>query len=427
VWSDTRNNPGQTGEAFGAHMHGDGTLAAGWNVNGNLLAPGQPHRGICEDGDGGFYLWTTVPGPVAGDYDYFLRRFQADGTLAPGWPAGGLVVCDAIGDRTGLNLVPDGFGGVLATWYEYRGGGDEVYALRVLPNATLAPSWTVNGTTVSDPARQTSDDTPFVAADERGGAYIVWNENDGAEVQHLTANGQVAPGWPVGGLRVSTFPSQFDAHIAPDGEGGAIVAWNEGCCGHVGIFAQRYVMDGIVATQLSLVSASAEPDRVRLEWLGADAADLVATVYRRSESTAWASLARVSADGTGHLRYEDREVKAGERYAYRLGYTEDDQEQFTAETWVEVPAALELALNGFRPNPAVGVPTIAFTLPRSAPGRLELFDLAGRRVAERDLGSLPAGRHNVRFDLDGDLAPGAYTMRITHAGQAIRARGVIVR
>jgi hypothetical protein len=186
------------------------------------------------------------------------------------------------------------------------------------------------------------------------------------------------------------------------------------------------VADGIVAVQMSLVSASAELDRVRLEWFGAESAGLAATVYRRGGSAAWRSLAAVSADGTGHLRYEDVNVAPGERYAYRLGFFDEGEERFSAEAWVEVPASPSLALEGFRPNPAVGAPVISFTLPASAPGRIELFDLAGRRVAERDLASVPAGRHAVQLEPFGTLRPGAYVARLTHAGRAVTARGVVI-
>ncbi|MEO5617755.1 MAG: hypothetical protein ABIS67_08285, partial [Candidatus Eisenbacteria bacterium] len=139
------------------------------------------------------------------------------------------------------------------------------------------------------------------------------------------------------------------------------------------------------------------------------------------------SLATISADGTGHLRYEDRDVIAGTRYAYRLGYPENGEERLTAETWVELPAAWTLALEGFRPNPAVGAPVVSLTLANSAPGRIELFDLAGRRVAERDLGGVPAGRHAMKLDVSADLHPWAYVLRLIHGDRVLSSRGVILR
>ena len=426
-WSDDRRYPDVFAEAFGQRVLGDGTLAPGWNANGNLLAPDQSPNAACEDLDGGFYLLSSGVNLFYSLFtDMYLWRYRADGALVPGWPAGGIPLATVAGLRDAHQMVPDGQDGVLIAWHEVRNGATEVYALRVLPSGAIAPGWTFNGTTVSDPALQTGDFTPFIAPDDQGGAYLVWDQNGPVKVQHMTATGQVAVGWPVGGVKVENTDSQFDGHITADGEGGAIVTWNRSTI-HPGIWAQRYVMDGIVAAQLALVNASAAADVVRLEWFGADAAGLGTTVQRREEPSDWQALANVMADGTGRVRYEDRDVSAGQRYAYRLSYMDSGVEHFTAETWVDMPEAARLSLAGFRPNPAVGAPTVAFTLARSAPGRIELFDLAGRRVAEHDLASMPAGRHMIRMEPVAPLAPGAYVTRITHAGLTMTARGVVVR
>jgi hypothetical protein len=56
------------------------------------------------------------------------------------------------------------------------------------------------------------------------------------------------------------------------------------------------------------------------------------------------------ADGTGCLRCTDRVNAAVVRVGYRLGIPEAGVEAFVRETWVDLPA-VELALNGVRPNP----------------------------------------------------------------------------
>jgi hypothetical protein len=424
VWGDTR----QTGflGVFGTRLHSDGSPVPNWNATGNFLST-LGFRDACSDGAGGIYVLTTdVDLYYYSDTAVYLHRFGPTGSPAPGWTMEGVVLCDVPGFRSGQRLTPDGQGGAIATWYD-----GEIHAIRILPNGSIAPGWAEDGTRVSDPAAQRYNGPSEVVHDGLGGAFVSWDANGLAMVQHLTAAGQPAPGWPVGGLRVATTIRQDAPHIATDGAGGAIVAWNEGCpyfdCSRAGIWAQRFVASGIVATQLSLVSASIEADRVKLDWAGAAAAGLTASVYRRGDTSPWAPLARISADGTGHLRFDDRDVRPGERYAYRLGYYEDGAEQFTGETWIEVPAGFELALAGFRPNPASGSPLVSFTLPRAGPGRLELFDLAGRRVADRDLAGLPAGRHTLRLGAGADLPPAAYLIRLTHAASTRSARGVVVR
>lgn len=342
-----------------------------------------------------------------------------------------MLLCSAIGDRDGLQAVPDGLGGVLLTWFDHRPSTApyEIYAARILPDGSLARGWAANGTVVSDITGPGNEFDPAIASDGAGGAYVVWRREDYTGdpnfVQHLTATGGVAPGWPPFGIRLSQTSSQFDPRAIEDGQGGAIVVWHEGSISRQGIYAQRYTPSGPTPVLLSLVTAEVKADVVDLHWYAAARAGLRATVYRRTQHTNWLSLAGVSATGTGHLRYEDRTVSPGERYAYRLGYLEAGVEQFGAETWVVVPA-LALALEGFRPNPAAGSPVVAFTLPDASPARLELFDVAGRQVLAREVGSLAAGRQQVSL-ADAGISPGLYVIRLSRVGRTLSARGVVTR
>lgn len=80
----------------------------------------------------------------------------------------------------------------------------------------------------------------------------------------------------------------------------------------------------------------------------------------------------------------------------------------------------------FAPNPARGPVDIRFSLAEPGPAELEVFDVAGRRVAALHDGWLGSGAHTLRWDgrdAGGALAPpGAYRARLrTTAGQASRA------
>jgi hypothetical protein len=72
-----------------------------------------------------------------------------------------------------------------------------------------------------------------------------------------------------------------------------------------------------------------------------------------------------------------------------------------------VPPALPTALRFYppRPNPTSSAATFAFDLPRAANARLEIFDLAGRRVALLADGERNAGHYELRWD--GSDAGGA--------------------
>jgi hypothetical protein len=428
IWGDGR--PGAPG-SYALRVNVDGTRAPGWPIDGLLLSSLGIQKAV-RDEAGGFY---GVGATATNGFDgaYYLYRFTFDGTAAAGWPAGGVLVCNAPGIRAGISLASDGAGGVLLCWYDYRPPynltGGEIFALRVLPDGTLAPGWTVDGTLLSDPTDGLQSYDPFAVRDGQGGGYVVWQSQGGccdpSWIQHLTGSGQVMAGWPRYGLRVAPSGAQVDTRIATDGQGGAIVAWDEACCGRIGVWAQRFGPEGVVPVLVSLVNATAREGLVALGWYAAAGAGLQASVYRRTRSRGWLTLGTVSADGTGHMHYDDRAVSPGEHYAYRLGYMEGAVEQFSAETWVDVPA-LALALEGFRPNPAMGSPTISFTLPGSGPARLEVFDVTGRQMFGEDVGSLSGGHHEVAAT-GVRFAPGLYVVRLSGAGRTLSTRGVVTR
>jgi len=81
-----------------------------------------------------------------------------------------------------------------------------------------------------------------------------------------------------------------------------------------------------------------------------------------------------------------------------------------------------LALASGRPNPFGDECRLSFVLPRAGQARLEIFDVAGRRVATLVDGTLEAGRHEVtwqRVDRNGDrVTGGIYFARLESSGEA---------
>jgi hypothetical protein len=94
---------------------------------------------------------------------------------------------------------------------------------------------------------------------------------------------------------------------------------------------------------------------------------------------------------------------------------------------LDPPIASTLGLEGASPNPASGPLAIAFTLPDGGPARLEVFDLAGRKIASRDVGGLGAGRHVVELAQGRTLAPGLYLVKLTRGTEARSAKVAVMR
>ena len=191
-------------------------------------------------------------------------------------------------------------------------------------------------------------------------------------------------------------------------------------------------MSGIAATGdlttptlLSLVEADAEPSRVRLRWFAADAHGLSETVYRRTATEDWKAIGQVTSDGTGFLRYEDTQVSSGTGYGYRLGVLQGGSEQFLGEAWIDTPGGPRFQLAGQCPNPTLHGLNVAFSLPDASPAELELFDIAGRKLASCEVGGLGAGSHIV--SLWSAPIPGVYLLRLTQRGRSLTGRAVIIQ
>ena len=85
------------------------------------------------------------------------------------------------------------------------------------------------------------------------------------------------------------------------------------------------------------------------------------------------------------------------------------------------------ALEGARPNPARGNRlNLWFSLPSSDAARLELMDVSGRRVADREVGSLGAGQHLVDLAEGRTLPAGIYLVRLTQGTNTRVGRVAVV-
>jgi hypothetical protein len=181
------------------------------------------------------------------------------------------------------------------------------------------------------------------------------------------------------------------------------------------------------AVTVSLMTSEATADHARIEWYWAGGNGASATVYRRTGTTAWVAVGTVTADGTGKMALVDRAVTPGTKYGYRLGVSRDaNAPAYLGETWLTIPVTVELALRGFQPNPAGEDVSVAFALAGSGPARLDVFDVHGRRVATRDVGTMGAGAHVVRLQSAARLVPGVYLLRLSLPGQTLTTRGVIM-
>jgi hypothetical protein len=164
------------------------------------------------------------------------------------WPAridSAIAIVTETGNQWNVHLVSDQHFGAILVWQDRRGGNtDKLYLQRISSNGQLL--WQSQG------LRLTSTDGyqyyPQIAADGKGGAYIVWQDNrSGSDydiyVQHINSNG--APTWTNNGtLACGVTGQQYNPQIVCDGTGGVIITWQDRRSGQYDIYAQRYDSSG---------------------------------------------------------------------------------------------------------------------------------------------------------------------------------------
>jgi type IX secretion system substrate protein len=308
-----------------------------------------------------------------------------------------------------------------------------------------------NGTTWSTPVRVNGeaanydDWLPEVAVSGNGNVYVSWYDwrdsppgiCTGASMNYLSRSTDGGVSWP-DGSPVSTTQSFWTtaySNIAPNqGDYASLFAnqnavyscWSDGRNSDPDVFMATVGL-AYTAVEVSLASTYADPGLVRLTWYAAGGVSLRATVYRRTDDADWSALGEIFPDGDGRMAYEDRAVAAGTRYHYRLGVPDNGTETFTDEVTIDVPleAARALAIQGVHPNPTDRQLWVSFSLPSSEPAKLELLDIAGRRVHQRTVTGI--GQQTIDLAAGGQLSAGIYIVRLTQAGHTAVSRASVVR
>jgi len=153
--------------------------------------------GGIPDGNGGmFACWSAYAGS---NQVIYVQRVTASGAISPGWPAGGVQVYSATTYRANPRLVSDGAGGVIVAWEDGRGATVDIYASRIQGNGSLAPGWPASGVLLSYGSQSAIDDehNPMLISDGAGGAFVAWNLNySSTDIDvygaHVTSAGTVA-------------------------------------------------------------------------------------------------------------------------------------------------------------------------------------------------------------------------------------------
>ncbi len=274
-----------------------------WNKDGAPACSSKSNQNfpqLASDMAGGaIIVWQDYR---RGNADIFAQRIDASGKTL--WGKDGIAVSRAPAGQFAPQIIPDGNGGAIITWHDYREGmGEDIFAQRINSNGKVL--WQENGVVISTAAG--TQWYPKIASDNAGGAVITWTDGrispsdnnifaqhvdktgktlwqaDGLPVcsaasnqahpqiislsdgviitwhdsrskgndiyaQKIDFNGKLM--WPKDGAEICTIAyPQENPNLAPDGAGGAIIVWTDHRGEENNIFAQRILSNGKLSWQ----------------------------------------------------------------------------------------------------------------------------------------------------------------------------------
>ena len=250
VWHDYRS--GASADLYAQRIDASGTPL--WNADGVAVCTAinsQQGLGIAPDGQGGLIVaWEDWRGGTTPDI--YAQRIDASGAML--WTAGGVVVCGAARVQNATLVVADGSGGAVIAWADRRndpGHQKEIYAQRI--DATGAPRWTPDGVLLISAATDIYPAT--ITGDGDHGAIIVWLGAGANNVYAKRIDGSGTPLWTAGGVALCTASgTEQTPRAVSDGAGGAIVVWQDN--GRVAAYCQRVDASGGVLWTVDGVTTS---------------------------------------------------------------------------------------------------------------------------------------------------------------------------
>jgi|SRR6267143_1913271 len=235
---------------------------------------GEPGLGVCiephaqsavvaaTDGAGGAIVaWTDARGSDGFSPAVYAQRIDARGI--PLWRPQGIPIAKATtlsGSPAGQGppaIGPDGAGGAIVAWTDYRTGVSEVYAQRL--DGSGNPLWEANGVVVSLPCApagcsfQEKVDVK-VAPVAAGGAVIAWGETT-VRAQRLDGSGRRL--WRSESSPIASVPSSVtNVKVAAGPAGESILIWLDS---RIGIGAQKIDPAGAASWRSDGVDVGAAP------------------------------------------------------------------------------------------------------------------------------------------------------------------------
>jgi hypothetical protein len=412
------------------------TGAIDWAFNGAGACTepfGQTLCDVTPDGSGGAVVaWQDARNST---YDVFAQRVGASGSLM--WDSEGKPVCTAAQNQVNMRLVSDGSGGSIVAWTDRRTelfNGD-IYAVRIENAYGL---WGYPEPVILSVTDVPNDQGGFVTVTWRRGETVLnffqlYRRPVGGTWDFIDVQGDdSSPTWSM------VIPTTADA---VPGNANLHEFRVEG-------YTFGYDVLNAIATGSSVdnlappaptLSAQRNGSSVNLAW-NATAGDIQNYDIYRANFSGFPLTAQYLIATSASPSHVDMGVPQSALY-YVVRARDihanvgppSNEASLPTPTGIgdtpSLPKALTLLPNS--PNPFGSSTELHVGLPKASDVRVEVYDVAGRRVLTRDLGRLAAGWRNVRFDGRDEsgraLPGGVYFYRVTAGSETHTRKMVIAR
>jgi predicted lipoprotein with Yx(FWY)xxD motif len=468
AWQDYRS--GSSYDIYAQRVSAAG--APQWTANGIPIctaANSQESPTIVGDGLGGvIVVWQDYRG--GSSYDIYAQKVNAAGT--PQWPADGMPLCTAANSQASPTIVSDGSGGAVATWRDSRSSNYDIYAQRIDQWGYLGPEPTIASVrdvpndqggeikvswyaspldsfptySIADYLVFRSVPPNYAAQALREGALLV---SDAAADQYFGSRVLVTRGqrscitfWEYMGVVPATHKSGYSYVLSTVCD--SVAASNPKTLVMVEARTSGgaqwwdsdpdsgYSVDNLAPPAPAPFTGQFASGTATLHWGLSSATDFATFRLYRGNSADFVpgpgNLVASQAD-TG---YVDHAVAS---YWYKLLAVDIHGNEGPVATLlpsgsVDVPnkGPAAFALEGLQPNPASGQRlSVAFSLATAASANLELLDVNGRLVAQREVGAMGVGRHVLDLAESHHISPGLYLVRLTQGANVRVTRAVVLR
>jgi hypothetical protein len=404
---------------FAQHADSSGTML--WSDKIMSFGGGtQWIPAMASDGAGGAIVVWLGSEPSTNGVNVVTQRFDHEGDIL--WGQYGVRMGSTQGVFGDREIISDDVGGAFVMWHdattEYHS------AQRVGPDGRTL--WIPGGIDIGDRPAQT------VCADGTGGMYLSWGDTSMA-AERISASGECA--WER--VICSASGTRTNPRAINNGEGGALIAWQDRRNGDFDIYATGVDSEGETPVAVLLQSHRAYIESnhiIIIEWILSEVNGDERFFVLRSQDgeSTYRELAAPGIQRNGFsFVCEDADCRQGVRYVYRVDISNGHGRSVLFESDPILLPTPRFALFQNHPNPFNPSTAISYTLPEETMVTLEIYDIAGRRISGLVGEEQPAGLHEARWDgkdMRGNPASsGIYLCRLSAAKQTITRKMILLK